>query len=93
MTDALTSVGVRNSRRREVKVKVKQSLYRPGQALRVPGVSGSQISRQLALKVDQPYATVAFAPRKYSWYSFLLEAVSTPGPQSGRMDYVNEKSQ
>jgi len=21
-----------------------------------------------------------FTPRKYSWYSFLLEAVSTPGP-------------
>ena len=23
-------------------------------------------------------------PRKYSWYSFLLEAESTPGPQCGR---------
>jgi hypothetical protein len=22
----------------------------------------------------------AFTPRKYSWYSFLLEAESTPGP-------------
>ena len=28
----------------------------------------------------QPYAPAAFTPMKYSRYSFLLEAVSTPGP-------------
>jgi len=40
----------------------------------------------------QPYAPAAFTPRKYSWYSFLLEADSTPGPQCDQKDYVNEKS-
>jgi hypothetical protein len=30
--------------------------------------------------------------RKYSWYSFLLETESTPGPWWGRKDYANEES-
>ena len=30
------------------------------------------------------------SPTKYSWYSFLLEAESTPGPQSGRKYYVSD---
>jgi len=33
------------------------------------------------------------SPRKYSWYSFLLEAESTAGPMCSRKDYVNEKCQ
>jgi hypothetical protein len=28
----------------------------------------------------EPYAPTAFTARKYSWYSHLLEAESTPGP-------------
>jgi len=32
-------------------------------------------------------------PRKYTWYSFLLEAESTPGPECDRKDYGTEKFQ
>jgi len=31
-------------------------------------------------KVCQPYTPAAFTLRKFSWYSFLLEAESTPEP-------------
>jgi hypothetical protein len=42
---------------------------------------------------ENRHMKVSLPPRKYSWYSFLLEAESTPGPQCGRKDYVNEKFQ
>ena len=28
-------------------------------------------------------------PRKYSWYSFMSEAESTPGPQCDRKDFMS----
>jgi len=40
----------------------------------------------------QPYAPAAFTPRKYSWYSFLLEAESTPGPWCYRKDFMSMKN-
>ena len=43
-----------------------------------------KVVRLSALRTGRLY------PRKYPWYSFLLEAESTPGPQCGRKDYVNE---
>jgi len=39
-----------------------------------------------------PYAPAAFTPRKYTWYSFLLEAESTPGPQCDGKDFMSMKN-
>jgi hypothetical protein len=61
--------------------EVKQSHYRPGQALRIPGSWGSQISRQSAHdggKVVSPTHQPPLPPRKYSWYPFLLRGWVDP---------------
>jgi len=55
-------------------------MHWPGEALRVPGGSGSQISLQPAHEGDKVVSLTHRPPlsgREYSWYSFLLEAEST----------------
>jgi hypothetical protein len=42
--------------------------------LRLPDFNKIKVVRLSVLRTDRLY------PRKYSWYSFLLEAESTPGP-------------
>ena len=44
-------------------------------------------------KVFSPTPTPSLPFRRYSWYSFLLEAKSTPAWQFRRKDYINEKCQ
>jgi hypothetical protein len=44
-------------------------------------------------QVYQPYTPAAFTPRKYFWYSFLIAADSTPGPECDRKDNFIEKFQ
>jgi hypothetical protein len=53
------------------------------EALRVARGGGSHIFRYSVHRWRQgcqPYALAAFYPQKDSWYSFLLEGESTPGP-------------
>jgi hypothetical protein len=63
-----------------------------GKAIPLQALTGPEGSRRLRLpdlkttgarrwQGCHPYAPAAFTSRKYSWYSFLLEAESTPGPK------------
>jgi hypothetical protein len=62
-----------------------------GKAIPLEALKGPEGSRRLKLpdfktigtcrwQGCQPYAPVTFTPRKYSWYSFLLEDESTREP-------------
>jgi len=77
------------------KKKVNQSHYRPEvprgfQELSFPDyVTVAQDGCKDVSLTHRPL----FTPRKYSWYSFLLEVESIPGSYCDRKDYVNEKFQ
>jgi hypothetical protein len=57
---------------------VKLSLYRPGHALRFQEVEASRVSRQSAHEGGAFTHDRLYLSRRYSWYSFLIEAESTP---------------
>jgi hypothetical protein len=80
-------------RMKQVKVKkVQKSLYRLPAGQRVPAGSGSQLSRQSAREGGNVASLTHWPPlppRKYFWYSFLLENGPVPGQYCGRKDYVN----
>jgi len=57
--------------------------------LRLPGfVTTAQDDGKVVSLTHWPL----FTPRKYSRYSFLLEAESTPGPQRDRKDFMSMKN-
>jgi hypothetical protein len=61
--------------------QIKLSLYMPWRPLGLREVGVPTISEAHRLwQGCQPYASAAFYSQKDSWYSFLLEAESNPGP-------------
>jgi hypothetical protein len=71
------------------KVKVKLSLYRPWRPLGFREVEAPTFSDTRDTdggKVVSPTRRPLCTPQEDSWYSFLLEAESTPGPKCGWKD-------
>jgi len=64
----------------------KLSYYKPGQAPRAQDVEAPRIYRHSAHGDGQfvsPRHWPSLTRRRYSWYSFMLETESTPGPYCG----------
>jgi len=78
-------------------IRVKQSLYRPGEAwgfheVEAPRFQGNRHMKLVsspALRTGRIYPPSPY--RKYSCYSFLSEDESSPGSQCGRKENVNKK--
>jgi len=78
-------------------------IIKKGKAVPLQAWTGPEGSRKLRLpdfvttaqdggKVVSLTHRPLFTPRKYSWYSFLLEAESTPGPWCDRKDFMLMKN-
>jgi hypothetical protein len=77
------------------KKKIKLSCNRLWRPVLLWDVQALTFSRQLAHRWRwgcQPYFPAALDAQEHSWYSLLLEAESTPGPQCGWKGYFNWKS-
>ena len=77
----------------EVSKKVNNSIIGLDNSWEFQEVEAPRFQNNRHIKVVRLSAlgTRRLYPRKYSWYSFLLEADSTPGPQCGRKDCVSKK--
>jgi hypothetical protein len=71
-----------------LKKKVKVSRYKPGVAQRVPEKITFPHFMTTAQDGGKVVSLTQLSPRKYTWYSFLLKAESTPGPYY----YVTKKN-
>jgi hypothetical protein len=71
-----------NSRRfgTHYRFHIQRHVYEVWQGLGCVGYSYRTGFRQVHCKVVSPKHRPPLPPRKYSWYSFLLESESTPGP-------------
>jgi hypothetical protein len=67
----------------DILYEVKLSLNRLWRPIALWDVEAPKFSRQSAHRWrwgSQPYAPAALYPQEYSWYSFLVDAESNPGP-------------
>jgi len=80
-----TQYSIRSCSNLKKKRKVKQSAFQEAEASRF------HYNRRIKVVRLSSFRTGRLYPSKYSRYSFLLENESTPGPQCGRKNYVNDR--